>query len=139
MSNILSLFPDIYTVSDDGCWLFNDNLPAPDRKKGRPNVRLGQRVVSLARVLCCEKHGPPPDPSMHAAHSCHTKNCINPNHLRWLSPTYNYYETPPKPVKIGKNRNGFVVQRIIRGERFRRYASTEEQAKRYAAELESMR
>lgn len=39
--------------------------------------------------LSCEiSHGPPP-PGAHALHSCRNRDCFNPRHLRWGTPTEN--------------------------------------------------
>lgn len=61
-------------------------------KTKRPTVSFGKTHTSTARFICLLVHGEPPDPSMHAAHSCHNGRCISAEHLRWLTPEDNYAE-----------------------------------------------
>lgn len=48
----------------------------------------GQKRVA-SRVMCEVAHGEPPTPSHEAAHFCGNSKCVNPNHLRWATPSEN--------------------------------------------------
>lgn len=41
------------------------------------------------RFMCEQTHGPAPDSSYHAAHSCGNRRCVNPKHLSWKSQAEN--------------------------------------------------
>lgn len=41
------------------------------------------------RFMCEQKHGPAPDDTCHAAHSCGNRRCVNPNHLSWKTQSAN--------------------------------------------------
>ena len=45
----------------------------------------------VARHMCRELYGEPPNPSYHAAHSCGNGHlgCVNPRHISWKTPTGN--------------------------------------------------
>jgi hypothetical protein len=50
----------------------------------------GSRCPSLAhRYVCLKFHGIPSRSTMHAAHSCGNKTCVNPKHIRWASRSEN--------------------------------------------------
>lgn len=50
--------------------------------------------VGVHRIMCEHKHGPAPSPKHHAGHSCGRgqEGCVNPNHVRWQTPTENQLE-----------------------------------------------
>jgi len=54
-------------------------------------VAVDGKEVAACRYMCQLAHGAPPTPKHHAAHSCGKghKGCINPQHLRWATPTEN--------------------------------------------------
>lgn len=54
---------------------------------GRGQAHLGGQPKSAPRVMCILAHGEPPDPAMHAAHSCGNGHigCMHPGHLRWAT------------------------------------------------------
>lgn len=48
------------------------------------------RLTGAHRLMCRMAHGEPN--GMEAAHSCHTRLCVNPNHLRWATRAENLAE-----------------------------------------------
>lgn len=46
-----------------------------------------------SRAMCIEAHGPPPDGSFQAAHSCGNRICCNPCHLSWKTRTGNVLDS----------------------------------------------
>ena len=54
-------------------------------------VKLNGRQTSASRASCTIHHGPPPDKSYEAAHSCGEghRGCVNPLHLSWKTPKEN--------------------------------------------------
>lgn len=58
---------------------------------GRGVAAFGGKTTSAPRIMCILAHGEPPDPSMHAAHSCGNGHigCMHPKHLRWATPVEN--------------------------------------------------
>jgi len=52
-------------------------------------VRWAGRLERVARVMCMLRHGEPKDARLEAAHSCGNAHCVNPQHLRWASPSEN--------------------------------------------------
>lgn len=41
------------------------------------------KVHYAHRYVCEQAHGPMQAPGLHAAHSCHRRNCINLRHISW--------------------------------------------------------
>jgi hypothetical protein len=41
------------------------------------------------RIMCELAHGPKPSSKHQAAHSCHTRACVNPRHLAWKTHSQN--------------------------------------------------
>lgn len=58
---------------------------------GAARVSADGKVISVARAACEKRHGPPPSPTHHAAHSCGRgdEGCVAPAHLRWATPAEN--------------------------------------------------
>lgn len=54
---------------------------------GRGQATLDGKTTSAPRIMCILAHGEPPDPAMHAAHSCGNGHigCMHPKHLRWAT------------------------------------------------------
>jgi hypothetical protein len=65
-------------IEDDECILW----PFGVSSNGYGQL-TGNRLVH--RYVCEAKHGPPDFLKADAAHSCGTKLCINPRHLRWAT------------------------------------------------------
>lgn len=52
-------------------------------------MSIRNRTMVVSRVLCEDRHGPPPNPKLEAAHTCGHSWCVNPNHLGWKTPKEN--------------------------------------------------
>lgn len=53
------------------------------------NILVAGKRKRAHRVICERAYGPPPTPKHEVAHSCGTRSCINPRHLRWATPSEN--------------------------------------------------
>lgn len=75
----------VQNATTDECmrWPFAYN------SRGRAVMKVGDKQVRVHRYTCEEKNGPPPTPEHHAAHNCGHDWCINPNHVRWATPSEN--------------------------------------------------
>lgn len=75
----------------DDCIIWPFSI-APD---GHPMYSDGSGKTSLGRMMCEIKHGPPPTPQHHAAHSCGQghEGCYNWAHLYWATPKENARDT----------------------------------------------
>jgi hypothetical protein len=58
---------------------------------GYPNrlVPGSRKFIMVNRLICTAVKGPAPSEKHQAAHSCHTKRCINGTHLSWKTPLGN--------------------------------------------------
>lgn len=65
----------------DECWLWKEAC----FQNGYGRFKLNYKSLRAHRFALEESKGPPPSPSALALHSCHTRNCCNPAHLRWGS------------------------------------------------------
>jgi hypothetical protein len=94
------------------------------------------RGMLLARLLCLEKYGPPPDPSMHACHSCFKRSCINPDHIGWGDAKENMTNGWYKPNRVTdlprniypSNGAGYRIYVDVNGVTVRKWSRTLEEA-----------
>lgn len=63
--------------------------PYGKQKNGYGIIRDGTTSRPAHRVMCRMASGQAPSRHHQAAHSCHNKLCVNPNHLRWATPHEN--------------------------------------------------
>lgn len=102
-----------YEVQECGCWLFNGKAKA----RSRPSVIVGSKGTTLGRALCYIVNGPPPESRYEAAHTCHTDECVNPEHFEWQTPEQNQHQNKTGlPVGVRQNPSGSFEARVkIRG------------------------
>lgn len=60
-------------------------------RQGYGSVWFEGRLTGAHRLMCRLAHGEPPA-GFEAAHACHNRLCVNPNHLRWSSRADNLAE-----------------------------------------------
>ena len=66
--------------SNTGCYNW---LGATSGSKGkRPQVKRFGKLHYVARLVCEEANGPPPE-GHETSHSCHNGMCINDIHVKW--------------------------------------------------------
>jgi DNA-binding XRE family transcriptional regulator len=65
---------------------------------------LGAGVVS--RLVCEERHGPPPTPDHEAAHSCGNRPCVNRRHLSWKTSKENHDDRLTHGTHSRREQNG---------------------------------
>lgn len=58
---------------------------------GRGSIMINKKHIRASRYVCLMTHGEPPQPNMHAAHSCGNGHlgCVNKRHIRWATPAEN--------------------------------------------------
>jgi hypothetical protein len=78
--------------------------PFARMRGGYGHLQIDGKFYPAHRHMCVLAHGEPPSATAQAAHSCgNGKNgCVNPKHLRWLSPSENALEN----VVLGSTRTG---------------------------------
>lgn len=77
-----------------------------------PKYRTSRSAMKnwpVHRLMCEYRHGPPPTPQHHSAHSCDrgTKGCVNPMHVSWKTPSQNQSE---------RHANGFTPRSKLTAE-----------------------
>jgi hypothetical protein len=86
---VLNYLKSLIGVDTKECvfWPWKESLS----ESGRAVVRFQSQNMSASRAVCILAHGPSDGVRTHAAHSCGNGHlsCINPNHLRWATPTEN--------------------------------------------------
>jgi hypothetical protein len=70
----------------DECLLW----PFAKLRNGYGQFNSNGHSVRLHRHICILVHGEPPSPKHEAAHSCGTRACGNPKHIRWATPKENH-------------------------------------------------
>lgn len=58
-------------------------------KNGYGQVWFRGRLTPAHRAVCILAHGEPPTSQHQAAHSCGTRDCCNPLHIRWATQSEN--------------------------------------------------
>ena len=77
----LAIFEEMLAVETDECI----DWPFGRLASGYGSIDVAGRRHRVHRLACERVHGPPPDPTMDAAHSCGRRICFNPRHLRWAT------------------------------------------------------
>lgn len=70
------IFDKVQPEPNSGCWLWT----GATFNHGRPQLRMGEKLVLAARVAYQAFVGPIPE-GMLACHKCDTPLCVNPAHL----------------------------------------------------------
>lgn len=70
---------------ENGCWRWHGHF----NDYGRPRIHQRGKQHVVARLVLEAQTGPAPDGKPYACHDCGNGWCVNPNHLRWDSPTEN--------------------------------------------------
>ncbi len=69
---------------------------------GTPSAAYGQVMISgrrlLAHRLSFELHHGPVPAGLYVDHICRNKRCVNPNHLRAVTPRQNVFENSISPI-----------------------------------------
>ena len=65
------------------CWIWQ----RPTNKKGYPLIRFKGKKVLVSRLIMILHEGE--YPNLYVCHSCDNPICINPDHLRWDTPSSN--------------------------------------------------
>lgn len=69
-------------------------------------VQVGEQKRVASRVMCETAHGDAPTSSHEAAHFCGNKLCVNPNHLRWATPSENQMDRVAHETSNRGSRHG---------------------------------
>lgn len=76
---------------------------------GYGRMRMGERLVSVHRLVCEAQHGPASTPKHEAAHSCGNSSCCNAKHLSWKTRAENeadkvVHGTAPRGERQGSSK-----------------------------------
>ncbi len=86
MKRVMKAIEDAVNSDTDECIIWPHAI---DKTNGYGVLIDGHRTTAH-RSVTMRFYGPPPsDGKHHSAHSCMTKACINPRHLRWATPKEN--------------------------------------------------
>lgn len=77
----------------DTCWLWNGTV-SPD---GYGSMTWGGRYVKVHHVAL-ELDGRPRPEGLETDHLCRVRNCVNPDHLEWVTHAENVRRKPPELV-----------------------------------------
>jgi hypothetical protein len=97
---------DRHTVDENGCWITDF---ASSKVSGYAHIGWsteGQPYSTTAhRAAWVHRFGQIPD-GMVVDHTCHTRRCVNPDHLRLLTRGENARRQGPGDFPLGQCRNG---------------------------------
>lgn len=89
------LWRKVRVGAPEACWEWQGAL-SRKRRGLRPVMATGRgrtlRMINVTRLVCEAVWGPAPSPDHHAGHTCpdgENCRCVNPNHLRWMTPEEN--------------------------------------------------
>jgi hypothetical protein len=83
--SLLRFIEDVVLDPPEGCVIWPFGLAG----LGYGYLRVSGRRTTAHRYALIAFSGDPPEPSMVAAHNCHTPACVNPKHLRWATSAEN--------------------------------------------------
>lgn len=98
-------------------------------QNGYPQV--GKAKVTVTRIMCERRHGPPPTPRHQAAHSCNNghNGCVNQWHLDWKTPAENQLD---RPDRIGRSQRKLLPNQVDEIRRMKDRERTVDTAARFS-------
>lgn len=110
---------------DDECLIW----PFSQCGKGYGQAWFRGRLIVAHRAMCILAHGAPCALGLHAAHSCGTRMCVNPLHLRWASASDNEIDKRMHgTAQIGSANGSAKLNEYAAATIFRRIAAGERDA-----------
>jgi len=91
-----------YQYDGDDCLIW----PFGKHSEGYGRIQINRKTIGAHRLVCQNRHGPPPSPDMQAAHSCGNTSCCNPSHLRWATPKENTLDKVKHGTMLCGEKNG---------------------------------